>query len=304
MKPTIAEPRRTKNNIPLSIECLIRDNPTPRDSWEQSRMHYHEYIELLYAYQGDYEVMLNGQVFPLPEHAMVIIDARMPHSDRPVHSADEHHTLICIKFMPEILFSSSQSVTEIEYTIPYVFQQANMQHIFERDLLDRTFIPEEWKRIKKEAEAATFGYELALRASTLQIFTWILRYWHEHAEHQDLFMPDSNTSGVIRHMHDYMENHYASATLAGAAKACGLSYSYFSRIFNQYMHMSFSDYLNLTRTNQAMRLLATTEMSITEIAYAVGFSSTSYLIQVFKKHKHTTPKQFRQMCASSISASC
>ncbi len=304
MRPTVAEPMRTKNNIPLPIECLILDNAPKKESFEHSRMHYHEYIELLYPLRGDYEVIINGEISPLPEHSMIIIDAMMPHSDRPIHKKDERHTMLCIKFIPQILFSSIQSVTEMEYTIPYVFQQMDGKHIFAKEILQQTCVPGEWERINKEAQEAAFGYELALRASTIQIFTWILRYWHEHSEHPELFTPGSNISQIIHSIHDYVENNYASATLAGAAKACGLSYSYFSRIFNQYMHMSFSDYLNLTRTNQAMRLLATTEMSITEIAYAVGFSSTSYLIQVFKKHKHTTPKQFRQMCASSISASC
>lgn len=185
----------------------------------------------------------------------------------------------------------------MEYTIPYAFQQINGMHIFEREILAETYIPREWKIVKQETKEKGFGYELALRSSTLRIFTWILRYWHEHSDHPELFTPDNSTSQLIHSMKKYVEQNLATATLPEAAKACSLSYSYFSRIFKHYMHTSFSDYVNLTRVNQAMRLLATTEKSITEIAYEVGFSSASYFIQIFHKLKYTSPKQFRKLCS-------
>jgi len=294
MKPTIAETIRTQNNIPLPIECLIMNHTEQVNSWDHTYMHYHEYIEILYPLMGDYGVLVNGEETCLREHSLFVINAMIPHATRSLHN--QKQTLLCIKFMPQILYSSKQSVTELEYTIPYVFQQMNDKHLFDREILEDTIIPGEFKYIQQETERDAFGYELALRSGVLRIFTWILRYWHEHADHPELLSPNNSTSQMIHSIREYVEQNYTDATLTAAAESCGLSYSYFSRVFNRYMNMSFSDYVNIIRTNQAMRLLATTDMSITDVAYAVGFSSTSYFIQTFRKHKHISPNRFRKMC--------
>lgn len=295
MRPTIAENIPTQNNIPLPIQCLIMDATQRVDSWEHSFMHYHEYIELLYPLKGDYGVLVNGEESFLHEHSLLVIPAMVPHATRPLHN--QKQTLLCIKFMPQVLYSSKQSVTELEYTIPYVFQQtAGHQQLFEHEILENTIIPNEFEYIRQEIEQDAFGYELALRSGVLRIFTWILRYWHENAENPELFSPKGSISQTLLSIREYVEQNYSDVTLSAAAKACGLSYSYFSRIFNNYMNMSFSDYVNMVRTNQAMRLLATTDKSITEIAYMVGFSSSSYFIQTFRKHKNISPSRFRKMC--------
>lgn len=293
MKPTFPQRIKTRNNIPLPIECLIMQQDGTVEPWENKAMHYHEYIEILYPLQGDYYVLLNGEEFSLREHSMFIVNSLEPHVTKPAR--DDDRTLLCIKFMPQVLYSANQSVTEIEYTIPYVFQQFGDIRLFERELLEDTIIPDEFEYVRLEKERNAFGFELALRSVVLRIFTWILRYWHDRAENQSIPSLNSNASKTVRRIREYVDQNYADATLAGAAEACGLSYSYFSRVFKRYMKMSFSDYVNLTRTNHALRLLATTDMSITEIAYSVGFSSSSYFIQTFQKHKHISPNKFRMM---------
>ena len=59
------------------------------------------------------------------------------------------------------------------------------------------------------------------------------------------------------------------------------------------MQRNFSEYVNLVRVSKAEHLLCTTDDTITDIALAAGFSTTSYFIQQFQHFKHTTPKKFR-----------
>ena len=60
------------------------------------------------------------------------------------------------------------------------------------------------------------------------------------------------------------------------------------------MNKSFTEYVNGIRISESERLLVTTNKSITDIALDVGFSTTSYFIERFKKQIHLTPKQFRK----------
>ena len=57
---------------------------------------------------------------------------------------------------------------------------------------------------------------------------------------------------------------------------------------------TFRDFLEAVKIQNARKLLLSTEQSITEIAYEVRYSSTSYFISRFKKQCDITPKQFRK----------
>src|SRR3712207_8255508 len=62
--------------------------------------------------------------------------------------------------------------------------------------------------------------------------------------------------------------------------------------------LSLHDALPISRLNQADNLLKTTGMNISEVAYAVGFTSPSYFSKCFKdefrSEEHTSELQSRQ----------
>ena len=80
-------------------------------------------------------------------------------------------------------------------------------------------------------------------------------------------------------------------TEADAASFVNLSYSYYSKLFRRVVGKNFNDYLTTVRINEAERLLLSTEQTITEIALATGFATSSHFIEKFRKIKNITPKQ-------------
>ncbi|MBO5747062.1 MAG: helix-turn-helix transcriptional regulator [Clostridia bacterium] len=283
------EGRKRINDLPLAVQCLLMSGAEPQNRWP--RLHYHEYIELLYPVKGDYEVNLNGEVYQLPENSMFIINAGEPHA---TFAKSHDRALFCIKFLPQVLYSSEQTVTEMEYSVPYVFENLGRERVFFKEFLSETFIPKSFDSIMQEHEQKRFGYELAIRSEVLRIFSFVIRYWYESGGEAELQI-NAETAAVISKARRYVDEHFAEADLSSAAKVCSLSYSHFSRVFNGAMKMSFPDYVNLIRVNRSMQLLSTTEQSITDIALLCGFSSTSYYIHVFKKYKNISPNNFRRM---------
>ncbi|MBQ2082603.1 MAG: helix-turn-helix transcriptional regulator [Lachnospiraceae bacterium] len=75
----------------------------------------------------------------------------------------------------------------------------------------------------------------------------------------------------------------------------GLSTYYFSRLFNQYMHMSFSSYLANLRVRNATNLLLNDELSITECAFMAGFQSTTSFNRVFHDVTGYSPREYKKM---------
>lgn len=90
--------------------------------------------------------------------------------------------------------------------------------------------------------------------------------------------------------HNYTED----LTVEETAKKFGLSKFYFSRLFQQYIRYTFSDYLAFRRLKAAEQLLAEPELSITDVAFRAGFTNLSTFSRVFRKYKNCTPTEYRQ----------
>jgi two-component system response regulator YesN len=74
-----------------------------------------------------------------------------------------------------------------------------------------------------------------------------------------------------------------------------MSYSSLAKKMKLLEDESFIKCVNRVRTENAKKLLAITEKSITEISFECGFSSTSYFIKIFRELTGMTPKIYRSL---------
>ncbi len=100
---------------------------------------------------------------------------------------------------------------------------------------------------------------------------------------------------------DYINNNYTEdLRQTRVAAAVGLSSCYFSRLFRQYMQISFPDYLSRVRVNAATRLLLRTDLTVTECAYQAGFQSITVFNRVFPQFTGHTPREYRRLFLGSL----
>ena len=90
-----------------------------------------------------------------------------------------------------------------------------------------------------------------------------------------------------------IDNYTKKITLDIVAKNISVSKYHISRNFKQSIGISFTDYINTLRANHALNLLATSERSITEIAFESGFESLTTFFRVFRDLKLKTPKNYK-----------
>lgn len=94
----------------------------------------------------------------------------------------------------------------------------------------------------------------------------------------------------------YIEKNYMyNITLDDLANMAGYSKYHFSRIFKKYSRTTFIAFLNQRRIKAAEMLLLDDNMSITEAAMQVGFSSLTTFNRVFRDIKGCTPSEFRKL---------
>ncbi len=176
--------------------------------------------------------------------------------------------------------------------------------IFERDL--------ELFRRKDQTDIATqlviagsHDYRLALVTPPSQRFA----SWHNTALHarprlevigtlgKMLPTPPAHgglSPGAMRRVREFVDTHLnCSIDLTTLASVAGVSIHHFARGFKQSAKVTPHHYLVQKRVERAQELLARTELSLSEIAYAVGFSDQSHLTRQFRQMLGATPRQFR-----------
>ena len=99
---------------------------------------------------------------------------------------------------------------------------------------------------------------------------------------------------VRRRVHDYIAAHLdQKITNDALAQVAGLSTAHFCAVFKQTEGMSPHRYVLQYRVRRARQLLTSTEMSLSEIADAAGFSNASHCIQYFREIVGVTPGEYR-----------
>ncbi len=93
----------------------------------------------------------------------------------------------------------------------------------------------------------------------------------------------------------YIETNYSyPVTVEDIACYVGISRSHLFRSFQHYMRKSPKDYLTGYRIRQACHLLRETDLSVSAIAYSVGFENNLYFSKAFRKQKGVSPSEYRR----------
>ena len=93
---------------------------------------------------------------------------------------------------------------------------------------------------------------------------------------------------------DYVDRHVeGSVGLAELAALTSANKVYFSNLFKKTFSLSPQQYVLQRKADAARRLLARGELSVTEIADALGFYDPAAFTAFFKKNAGTTPKAYR-----------
>ncbi len=92
----------------------------------------------------------------------------------------------------------------------------------------------------------------------------------------------------------YLNEKHIDVSIAEISQSLNISKSYISHLFKKYNGNTLKSYCNSLCITDAKRLLSTTSLSVSEIAYSLGFDNVSYFISVFRKHTGMTPNAYRK----------
>ena len=128
--------------------------------------------------------------------------------------------------------------------------------------------------------------KMELRGAMLMIMSHFIREAKPH-----IWTSDERMKQVLRYIHEHIADKIDVEDLANMAS---ITKTYFIRLFKQEFGLSPVQYINLKKVERAQLLLYTTDCSVKEVAYKLGFSDHSYFIRLFHKVAGITPQEYRR----------
>jgi len=102
-------------------------------------------------------------------------------------------------------------------------------------------------------------------------------------------------NNTMQNITDYIEeNIYSNISISELAEICRLSETRFKTKFKNQFGMPPHEYILRKKIGTAKILLSTTDMTITDVAFTLSFSSSQYFATVFKRFTCMSPKDYKK----------
>ena len=249
--------------------------------------HYHDSYELYYLYSGDRYYFIKDKTYHIKRGNFVLIKPYDVHSTS--SSSKSGYDRILITFKKSYLDGFLQAVKDV-----------NLFECFEKDIHvipfnfgEQSLVESLLISMLNEFEAKAPGYEYFLKSALVQLLLIVSRFSGQL---------DNTIQGYASAAHKTVSEvaayintrYYEEISLESIAERFFISPCYFSRTFKRVTGIPFIEYLNGVRIKEAERLLKQTDMSIVEVAEAVGFKSTTHFGRTFKGIVGISPIDFRR----------
>jgi AraC-like DNA-binding protein len=221
----------------------------------------------------------------------IFVNSNLLHEAKPV-DGDNGSTYLCIKFMPNLIYGQIGSRIYTKYFEKLLYS-GQLQVVPFRDAYWEQSLCQSLGRMAKVFGQESPGYELQI--SSILMECWQLMFANVNTERPELVNISSSDRQRIDALYHYIHNNYSEKiTLEDIAAAAHISRGECCRIFKRLHRTTPFQYLIQFRLLQSTRLLAETNYTISEIAQLVGFGSSSYYTECFKREMHCAPYRYRQ----------
>ncbi|WP_219837175.1 helix-turn-helix domain-containing protein [Paenibacillus sp. R14(2021)] len=249
-------------------------------------LHWHDEIQFVLIAKGEAIFQINEERLAVQEGDGLFINSGC------LHMAEEKNqsgcVYICLNVSPHFVLSQELYTT---YVTPYI-QATNLSYLYVnanepwgKNILDAIVKINQWIQQKSPYFEIDISIQLTLIWKNLIINRFQLEY--------------DQTEMVKNHRMKQMLNwihlHYAEKIiLDDIARAGQLSRSECCRYFNRILNTTPLSYVTDYRIQKSLVLLQEADSNVTEVAYQVGFNSTSYFIDKFRKSMKMTPLTYKK----------
>lgn len=256
-------------------------------------LHYHDNIELILVTKGRIQLTVESTDYTISEGDTALINPNQYHSSC---FYEDNSELYCIQIDNNLLQSHYLDAIEEKFITPVLRGNTLFSNKIEADTEIADIIYDLYDTYYGES----FGYELKIKSLLYKLLFLLYRSYVQKALPQEQYLMLSMTRERINALLDYIHTHYREQIrLTDLVDVVHINKYYICKIFSHYTGQSILKYVNNYRLEKAIELLLNTNMTISQIAYEVGFSDFNYFSRIFKEFTHTTPSALRKKWAAN-----
>ncbi|MFJ8258404.1 helix-turn-helix domain-containing protein [Peribacillus asahii] len=249
-------------------------------------LHWHEEIQFVLIVKGAATFQINEEKLVVREGNGLFINSGC------LHMAKENNqsgcVYICLNVSPHFVLPQELYTT---YVYPYI-QATNLPYLYVdanerwgKNILEAIVNINQWIQQKSPYYEIDITVQLTLIWQNLIINGFQLEY-----NQTEMLKNDR-----MKQMLNWIHLHYAEKImLDDIARAGQLSRSECCRYFKRVLKTTPLNYVMDYRIQKSLSLLQQAESNVTEVAYQVGFNSTSYFIDKFRKSMNMTPLAYKK----------
>lgn len=237
----------------------------------------HTYTELYYITKGTGTFYIDKSYCSVQAQDVIIINPEVRHQ----LLSHENHELEAIVIGIDGIFFTPNEFTDMSSSL-YIKKS------LKENSNNLSFY---FKSIYREIKKTDYHYEMVCQNLLEVLVVQLIRLTHCTITSTSTAKTNKECTFIKR----YIDEHFAeSISLDYLAQITHMNKFYMVHAFNKYIGYSPINYLIEKRISESKRLLATTNLSIAQIAASVGFSSQSYFSQAFRKSTNMTPNAYRK----------
>ena len=262
-------------HLPDVLHCeTIADRSVLHD-WELAPHRHARLHQVLLVEKGGGSVTLDGKAHPLTQGSLVNVPPNHVHSFRFEKDTRGWVTTIADELMDELLVGVGTQRSEI-----------NQATVLQSDAFIAKTVQQIWLEFSSQEKARA----LMLRGLSGVLLAWVAR----QLAAASIGDAQANDSVLVQRFKALIEQNFASHwKVSQYAKALSISPTHLSRLTRAANGMSALRMIEARLMREARRNLAYTNLSVSSIAYTLGFSDPAYFSRVFTRDAGISPKAFR-----------
>jgi len=239
-----------------------------------STPHTHNHTELFFIVSGKGQFLIQDQMFPVDVNKLVIINPNILHTEVSLNAQPLEYIVLGIS---GIELATSENSND-QFCILDPFESVEFSSCL--------------RNILREMELKNTGYEDICQAYMEILIIRLMRNTALTVQVEPQVTSGNRQCAAIKR---YIDLHFKEPlTLEQLSEEAHMNKYYLSHAFKREYGVSPINYLISRRIDESKYLLAETDLSMSQIAQLLGFSSLSYFSQVFRKAHGSSPMEFRQ----------
>lgn len=236
--------------------------------------HTHNHLELFYIVGGKGQFLIQDQLYPVNVNNLVIINPNVTHTEVSLNAQPLEYIVLGV----EGIELKASAAGNGQFSILDQFESVEVSGCL--------------RNILREMELKNTGYEDVCQAYMEILIIRLMRSTALAIPSEPQTVSTNRQCAAIRR---YIDLHFKEPlTLELLAQEGHMNKYYLSHAFKREYGVSPINYMISRRTEESKYLLAETDLSLSQIAQLLGFSSLSYFSQVFRKTQGVSPMEYRQ----------